>query len=93
MNFLKLSCKILQNRGFIGKNLGKILTKKSRTIQDSYQEFQEFLHRVIIVAVVAIESVGVRRECRRVHELQRLFFRVEPSVSTQTREKSAFLLK
>ena len=44
LNFLARSCKILQIRGFLGKNLGKILTKKFRNIQDSYQELQEFLH-------------------------------------------------
>ena len=31
----------------LGKNLGKILTKKFRDIQDSYQELQEFLHWVV----------------------------------------------
>ena len=41
---LTLHRKILQIRGFLGKNLGKILTKKSRNIQDSHQELQEFLH-------------------------------------------------
>ena len=43
-NFLARSCKILQTRGFLGKNLGESLTKKFRNIQDSYQELQEFLH-------------------------------------------------
>ena len=46
LNFLARSCKILHIRGFLGKNLAKILTKKSRNIQDSYQELQEFLHWV-----------------------------------------------
>ena len=35
---------ILQIRGFLRKNLRKIPAKKSRNIQDFYQEFQEFLH-------------------------------------------------
>ena len=38
------SCKILQIRGF----LRNLLTKKSRKIQGSYREFQEFLHWVKI---------------------------------------------
>ena len=46
LNFLARSCKILQIRGFLGKNLGKILTKKFRNIQDSYQEMQELSHWV-----------------------------------------------
>ena len=48
LKFLARSCKILQIRGFLGKNLGKILTKKSKNVQDSYQELQEFLHWVNI---------------------------------------------
>ena len=51
MVFLKFLDIILQDsriRGFLGKNLGKILTKKSKNIQDSYQEFQEFLHWVAL---------------------------------------------
>ena len=47
MNFLARSCKILQFLGLLGKSLGKILTKKFKNIQDSYQEFQEFLHWVM----------------------------------------------
>ena len=38
----------MQIRGFLDKNLGEILSKKSRNIQDSYQEFQVFLHWVFI---------------------------------------------
>ena len=51
-NFLARSCKILQIRGYLGKNLGKILTKKSRNIQDSYQELQEFLHWATLGTVI-----------------------------------------
>ena len=51
LNFLARSCKILQIRGFLGKNLGKILTKKSRTIQDSYQGLQAFLHWEVFMGV------------------------------------------
>ena len=37
-------CHIVAILGFVGKSLGNIFTKKSKNIQDSYQEFQEFLH-------------------------------------------------
>ena len=33
-----------KNNEILDQNLFKILTEKSRNIQDSYQEFQEFLH-------------------------------------------------
>ena len=58
LNFLARSCKILQIREFLGKNLAKILTKKFRNIQDSYQELQEFLHWVV-VKILLIFSMSV----------------------------------
>ena len=42
LGFLEFLGTVLQILGFLGKSLGKILTKKSKSIQDSYQEFQEF---------------------------------------------------
>ena len=49
-HFLEASCvfllsliRILGFLEFLGTNLGKILTKQFKNIQDSYQEFQEFL--------------------------------------------------
>ena len=42
LNFLARSCKILQLLGFLCKKFGKILIKKSKNIQDSFQEFKDF---------------------------------------------------
>ena len=54
LNFSARSCKILQIRGFLGKNLSKIVTKKSRNIQDSYQKLQEFLHWEYIESIFSM---------------------------------------
>ena len=47
----------MQILGFLGKSLGKIPTKKSKNIQDSYQEFQEFLQLTVVFAIVEIEEI------------------------------------
>ena len=49
LEFLGTILQDLQIRAFHGKNIGKILTKKSGNIQESYQELHEFLHWVDIL--------------------------------------------
>ena len=51
LDFLARSCKILAILETLGKNLGKNLGKSFRKIQESWQEFQEFFHWVVIMKI------------------------------------------